>query len=61
MKFFVGPETIPDYISNGYYLFMGWLGVLAFKPIFLSLHPIVVRWQIISGIAYSKSRDLTLF
>ncbi|MGI6095182.1 MAG: PAQR family membrane homeostasis protein TrhA [Lachnospiraceae bacterium] len=45
--------TCPKWFSSGLYILMGWLCVLAFKPIFHALNKAAFGWLLAGGIIYT--------
>ncbi len=52
-KLFFGVEAVPEYVSNLFYLFMGWVGVLGVGPIMRCVPSVTLFWLALGGMSYS--------
>ncbi|GAM22433.1 hypothetical protein SAMD00019534_056080 [Acytostelium subglobosum LB1] len=53
-KMIVGANEIPDYFSNGTYLFMGWLSVLGLRDMITHLPRKGMKLLVAGGLAYTS-------
>lgn len=53
VKLVYGVEGVNRSLSNGFYLFMGWLGILGIRPIMKCVPSATIPWLLSGGLAYS--------
>ena len=53
VKLVYGVEGVSRALSNGFYLFMGWLGILGIRPIMKCVPSATIPWLMTGGLAYS--------
>lgn len=53
VKLIYGVDGVNRALSNGFYLFMGWLGILGIRPIMKCVPAATIPWLLVGGLAYS--------
>lgn len=53
VKLIYGVDGVNQTLSNGFYLFMGWLGILGIRPIMKCVPFATITWLISGGLSYS--------
>jgi hemolysin III len=53
VKLVLGVDGVNRALSNGFYLFMGWLGILGIRPIMKCVPAATTPWLLSGGLSYS--------
>lgn len=53
VKLAYGVDGVNRALSNGFYLFMGWLGILGIRPIMACVPAATIPWLLVGGLSYS--------